>query len=692
MSTTRTTRPASPLPERLPIRAVLGLLLLLCPVTPAHGLQDAAAPEPVTPPVGVALRPGEGLTRVEPGEYLRTPTAPDGAVIVLEGLKGVVLDLEGVDLRGAPRDEPADGDAGVGILVRNCEDVRLRGGELGGFRTCILVETSRGVAIEDTRFERYHGDRLLSTHTALDPGDRLDLWASPESWIAEHGAAIAFLDCEDVRVRGCRGRAGQNGLLLARTKGAELLENDFSFLSGWGAALVDCEGALVAHGRFQGCARGYSHGVFAEDFGAAGVYLRGCRSTRVLDSSMTHSSVGVRLEGGHSNLVVRCDLSHATAAGLLATSETDLGVHENHARGGLYLGLAAIDSQGTVLVGNSVESVQGAALRLLGGADAFVARNVLEDCEVGLELRAEYERRPRATWVEANSFDENDNDLLFVGARATSLRDNVFPTAKRQLKLRDLAAPEGAALEADGLRALIAGVGGWMPSGSIDGGSLASADLEAAPALREEILVLRVEGVLGKAPLRDDGSAGREAIVLGNFFPWDFAGDEERPPSRAGGMLAGSRWDARWFSWRQGPDPRGPEEQQVAWRARAEEPDLQLDVGAWRSPYGDGEVDAQVRKAVGSSHFGLIAKTEVQLESGRYRLTVLSDDGVRVRVDGGPVLQDWTWHPAKRKSIDLRLTAGAHELTLEYFQIDGAAALTLDLVQLPADPRTANAR
>ena len=53
-------------------------------------------------------------------------------------------------------------------------------------------------------------------------------------------------------------------------------------------------------------------------------------------------------------------------------------------------------------------------------------------------------------------------------------------------------------------------------------------------------------------------------------------------------------------------------------------------------------------------------------------------------VDGRVVLQDWTWHAARTETIELPLDAGPHEIELEYFQIEGAAALRIELQRLDA--------
>lgn len=51
-----------------------------------------------------------------------------------------------------------------------------------------------------------------------------------------------------------------------------------------------------------------------------------------------------------------------------------------------------------------------------------------------------------------------------------------------------------------------------------------------------------------------------------------------------------------------------------------------------------------------------------------YRLVLESNDGVRLLLDGKPVIDDWTPGPRRAREVSLRLTPGAHPLTIEYFR------------------------
>ena len=55
-------------------------------------------------------------------------------------------------------------------------------------------------------------------------------------------------------------------------------------------------------------------------------------------------------------------------------------------------------------------------------------------------------------------------------------------------------------------------------------------------------------------------------------------------------------------------------------------------------------------------------------QTANYLFTTLSDDGVRVYVDGNLVINDWIEQPAKENRGTAYLTSGQHAITVEYFE------------------------
>jgi parallel beta-helix repeat protein len=79
------------------------------------------------------------------------------------------------------------------------------------------------------------------------------------------------------------------------------------------------------------------------------------------------------------------------------------------------------------------------------------------------------------------------------------------------------------------------------------------------------------------------------------------------------------------------------------------------------------------------ARFAFDATGTLDLPAGDYTLRTISDDGIRVWVDGKLVIDNWDLHGSE---IDYApLTGGRHEVRVQYFQIEGWAELRLDVLR-----------
>jgi nitrous oxidase accessory protein NosD len=135
--------------------------------------------------------------------------------------------------------------------------------------------------------------------------------------------------------------------------------------------------------------------------------------------------------------------------------------------------------------------------------------------------------------------------------------------------------------------------------------------------------------------------------------------------------LLAARWRVRHWAWT--ADPR---EDAEAFR--------KLLVGDPLHEETRDELDLRwgvLRPAAGvpADRFATVAETVLTLPSGTYEIVTVSDDGVRVLVDGETVLENWTWHGPTEDRATVRLEAGAHRVRVEHFEIDGHAVLSFRL-------------
>jgi len=75
----------------------------------------------------------------------------------------------------------------------------------------------------------------------------------------------------------------------------------------------------------------------------------------------------------------------------------------------------------------------------------------------------------------------------------------------------------------------------------------------------------------------------------------------------------------------------------------------------------------------------LEAAGSVTLPEGTYSLRTISDDAVRVWVDGTLVIDAWTPHESRVNYASL--TEGEHGVRVEYRQVDGWVELRVDIIR-----------
>jgi tetratricopeptide (TPR) repeat protein len=90
--------------------------------------------------------------------------------------------------------------------------------------------------------------------------------------------------------------------------------------------------------------------------------------------------------------------------------------------------------------------------------------------------------------------------------------------------------------------------------------------------------------------------------------------------------------------------------------------------------------------------FTVSATTRLEVpEAASFRVSTTSDDGVRVWVDGRPVIDHWRPRSGGTSDAVVHLAAGAHELRVELFQETGGHQLWLQLAPLTREAKLAAA-
>lgn len=85
-------------------------------------------------------------------------------------------------------------------------------------------------------------------------------------------------------------------------------------------------------------------------------------------------------------------------------------------------------------------------------------------------------------------------------------------------------------------------------------------------------------------------------------------------------------------------------------------------------------------RVTGNDHFATVADGTFTIQPGDYTLELTTDDGARLSLDGKPLIEDaWHYQGPTLYTRNVHLGAGPHKLHVVHFQIDGYAALKVNL-------------
>jgi parallel beta-helix repeat protein len=199
----------------------------------------------------------------------------------------------------------------------------------------------------------------------------------------------------------------------------------------------------------------------------------------------------------------------------------------------------------------------------------------------------------------------------------------------------------------------------------------------------------RVTGRRGIARVSHDsgrlGALGTDTIVVtpvkGSENDWELTLEHVQGADTRGPVTRFSyrrfepaiNWNVRFFTWRDSTDdpPANPDAFAALVRGAPaltrQAPRLDY---MWYRPTITG---------VPQDRFAISATGLVHLGPGKYTLRTISDDGVRVWVDGRLAIDSWTPHESKVDAA--ALGAGQHEIRVEYYQLRGWTELRVDIVR-----------
>jgi parallel beta-helix repeat protein len=592
-------------------------------------------------------------TTLAPGTYA-TP-------IIIRG-DSITVDFRAATLQGTDTAIIVDGGTRIGIV-----HAKVHGHKIG-----ILARGTRGLTLIDSDLSDNWRPRLFSLVEHESLVDWLSFHRNENREWMRFGAAIYLEDVKGGEVRGNTVVRGMNALLMVRSDSLHVHDNNFSFNSGLGIGLYRSSDNRIIHNRLDYNVRGYSHGFYTRGQDSAGLLLYEQSSRNyVFGNSITHGGDGVFLwagqttmdsgtGGANDNMFMSNDVSYATANGIEATFSRNQ-IIGNKAWGSQY-GVWAGYSYETSIRGNNFRNNR-TAIAIEHGQDNTIVANSFDGDSIAIRLWAD--SITASDWGYPTHRDTRSRDYRITG--------NTCKQIRTVLRIRNTSGVDST----DACTAI---------------GTTAFLDTRN-----------RQRPPWPSTPLSE---RDRSAIIVDEWGPYDYttpklwpAGDSTRAvPLRlvtlgpAGGWKVVAKRGIAVITAESGrigdtialaafPDSIGDWSLTLESRGRRFSYERFEPPISWEVRFADS-VRTWPRLDLmryGPNNWSLEATGSVTLVEGSYSIRTISDDAIRVWVDGTLVIDAWTPHESR---VDYApLAPGKHELRVEYRQVDGWVELRLDIIR-----------
>jgi serine/threonine protein kinase/WD40 repeat protein len=164
----------------------------------------------------------------------------------------------------------------------------------------------------------------------------------------------------------------------------------------------------------------------------------------------------------------------------------------------------------------------------------------------------------------------------------------------------------------------------------------------------------------------DPGQARRFSFVVES--------SDSSQTARVNGVLfGGTDWKVQYYPWKPGQPSGIGENWQAIMRSEAVAEET---VSSIEFAWGTGPP----KEHVPADYFATVATAELRFTEGYYEFRTVSDDGVRLLLDGEIIIDHWMPHSATLDSAEVYVDSGPHRVRIEHFEISGEAELRFDIV------------
>lgn len=576
---------------------------------------------------------------------------------------------------------------GAGMYLADCSEFVLRNnrGRRGQNGICLVRCTQGQVYDNDMSFNSGWGLAMYRSSGNMVAHNKFDWCIRGYSYgvynRGQDSAGILVYEqcCDNVVAFNSATHSGDGFFLFA---GLETLEetgtggcnrnlvygNDFSHASNNGIEATFSEGNVFAANRMDQA----DHAIW-------GGYSY---NTLIVGNRISRCNHGISIEHGSNNWIEGNTFENVGVAVNLwageqaAFADRPYGKH-HHCR-----------SEAYDILGNTFRGC-GTDYRLANTSAVRISENDSRDARVGLDLagacrgvRVECNNLSGVVRLGSNQAEFAENYSQGQGLPPEGLRSEPVALGSRELRrgvrapqapgTQDAFLPEGALR---GLEYIL--VDEWGPY------DFSQVKLDPARPVGWNEVRLRVLGppqpfrVVDATPgitVAVEGERLPAALRItsdgGESLPFSFAVELPETGERieARGLILAANWRVRFYRW----PGVGPMQPPADWEAVLRgEPLAERELPAVDFRWGGGAPG----EGVPADHFGTVCEAQMRLPAGRYIFRTVSDDGVRLRVDGRVVIDNWTWHPPAEDRATVELSEGEHDVRIDHFEIDGVAQL-----------------
>ena len=711
----------------VPALAVALLLALLA--LPAATLAQAQ------PAAGMVVTEN---TTFAPGEYRLDSASIEQPAITIRG-DGITVDFSGVTLVG--NDDPTQPDQFTGLAVKvEGNNVTVKNLSARGYMVALLARDAKKLTISGGDLSYNWRQRMASTPWQEDLSDWMSYHHNEEDEWLRFGAAVYLRNCDEFLVTGLKVVGGQNGLMITDCDDGVAHSNLISFNSSLGIGMYRSSRNRIMNNRLDFNVRGHSEGVYNRGQDSAAILIYEQSNENIFAwNSATHSGDGFFLwagqktmdtgEGGcNDNLLYENDFSYAPTNGVEITfSRNKVIGNRIH---GCWHGIWGGYSYETLILANDFADNDD-GINIEHGQTNTISHNTFRGDDHAIRL---YERpnqdpnwgypkyrdvRSRGYLIFLNDFRDLNVGIWARDTQQLQGFGNEFTNVKTEMDI------QGAELQ----KVLPRETEYTTRDGQLNSfrperirGAQTPPPLANHPPRRDAIRVtewgpydyrrpviwpdvaadrtgmtLRLLGPAGEwsdltaegaTVEQNDGGIVRitpnpgqmtDLTVRAKWIGQADGVDEFGRPLPAGQPVtveyrrfaAPIDWAVKFFTYDDATEPRSQPEafkQLIAGEPVATATTQRLDYSGG-GPWAEG---------VPADKFAAVAEGTLEAPEGDYVLEITSDDGVRVWLDDKLVLEDWTHHVPKTDRVPVKL-GGKHKLRVEYFEIDGFAALKVEV-------------